>query len=485
MKVKGWLQLAAVLPVAFAGCSKFGEAMTAHTDVVARAAGRELRVDEAARLLALNPQVPADPQVVRAFADAWVEYTLLATALAEDSTLAAVDLDKFAQSAREQAVIWRLREQVIRPDTSFTNAELEQAWLAEGPGVQLRARHILLRVPADATPAQRDSVRALAESLRTRAAGGADFAALATEFSQDPGSAARGGDLGFFGRGQMVAPFESAAFALEPGQISPVVESPFGYHVIRAEERRQAELGEQRQQFREFLQQRAQQEAEVSYLDTLAARSNLQVQPGGLAAVREIAGQPNASLRGRAGARVIASYAGGTFTAAEFAETARNLQPQELAQLANATDEQVEGAVKQLAQKELLLREAASRRIELSRAETDSIRNQVRTALRELARTVGFQAGAAGRGKVNPAQVDAQVTALLEGVLTGTRQLVPLGRLGFALRDAYSAEINEGAIPQVVAVLERIRQAQPGAQQPLPPQAPPMNPQQPAPSPTP
>lgn len=477
MKLKRWLQFAAVAPIALAGCSKFGEAMTAHTDVVARAAGHELRVEEAAQLLALNPQVPADPQVVRAFADAWVDYILLATALAEDSTLAAVDLDKFTQSAREQAVIWRLREQVIRPDTAITDAELEQQWLTQGPGAQLRARHILLRVPADATPAQRDSVRALAESLRGRAAGGADFAALATEFSQDPGSAARGGDLGFFGRGQMVAPFENAAFALEPGQISSVVESPFGYHIIRAEERRQAEIGPQREQFRQFLQQRAQQDAEVGYLDTLAARSNLQVQPGGLAAVREIAGQPNASLRGRAGSRVIASYAGGTFTAAEFAETARNLPQEELAQLTNFTDEQVEGAVKQLAQKELLLREAGKRRIELSKAETDSIRTQVRTALGELARTVGFKGGAAGRGKVNAAQVDAQVTGLLEGVLTGTRQLVPLGRLGFALRDAYSAEINEGAIPQVVAVLERVRQAQPQAQQPMPPQMPPANPQ--------
>ena len=65
-----------------------GEAMTAHTDVVARAAGKELRVEEAPQMLAANPQVPADPQVVRALADLWVDYTLLATAVAEDTSLA-------------------------------------------------------------------------------------------------------------------------------------------------------------------------------------------------------------------------------------------------------------------------------------------------------------------------------------------------------------------------------------------------------------
>ena len=86
------------------GCG-LGDAMTAHTDVIARAGGAELRVADAAELLSLNPQIPAEPQVVRALADLWVDYTLLATAVAEDSTLASVDLDAFAQSARAQALV--------------------------------------------------------------------------------------------------------------------------------------------------------------------------------------------------------------------------------------------------------------------------------------------------------------------------------------------------------------------------------------------
>ena len=87
--------------------------------------------------------------------------------------------------------------------------------------------------------------RAKIEGLLKRARAGEDFAALAREFSTDPGSRESGGDLGWFGRGTMVKPFEDAAFALKAGEVSEVFESPFGFHIVKLEERRAQGGGEQ------------------------------------------------------------------------------------------------------------------------------------------------------------------------------------------------------------------------------------------------
>src|SRR5436190_10044200 len=103
---------------------------------------------------------------------------------------------------------------------------------------QVRARHILVKTAADAGPDAKAAARKKAEELLAKVKAGADFAALAKERSEDAGSAANGGDLGLFTRGRMTPAFEEAAFALQGGGLSDVVETPFGFHVIKVEEHR-------------------------------------------------------------------------------------------------------------------------------------------------------------------------------------------------------------------------------------------------------
>jgi len=109
------------------------------------------------------------------------------------------------------------------------------------PPKRIGARHVLIqwmgteRAPANVVRS-REQALAVAQEVHRRAKAGEDFARLAVEFSDEPGAGNRGGSLGRFGRGQMVPAFEAAAFQLEIGQVSEIVESPFGFHVIQRTE---------------------------------------------------------------------------------------------------------------------------------------------------------------------------------------------------------------------------------------------------------
>jgi len=101
---------------------------------------------------------------------------------------------------------------------------------------QLRASHILIKVDPQEDRSERTSARMTIEKIQQKLRQGEDFAALAKEFSQCP-SSSNGGDLGYFAQGQMAKPFEDAAFALMPGEISDVVETTFGYHLIKVNDK--------------------------------------------------------------------------------------------------------------------------------------------------------------------------------------------------------------------------------------------------------
>ena len=142
---------------------------------------------------------------------------------------------------------------------------------------QVRASHILFKTEGD--EAAKKKARASAESVLKQAKSGKDFAALAKEHSSD-GSAQQGGDLGFFVKEQMVAEFSNAAFAMQPGQISDIVESQFGYHIIKVTERKAPEpvaLDQVSPQVKQFLTQQRQKERADTFMKQLRSKAKIEV----------------------------------------------------------------------------------------------------------------------------------------------------------------------------------------------------------------
>ncbi len=136
---------------------------------------------------------------------------------------------------------------------------------------QVKASHILITVDETADEAAKAEAREKIVSLQKEITAGGDFAEIAKANSQCP-SAANGGDLGFFGKGQMVKPFEEAAFSLNVNEVSDVVETQFGYHLIRLEEKREASmtpLDELKDKIEKYLSQQKLEQAQQDYLQGL------------------------------------------------------------------------------------------------------------------------------------------------------------------------------------------------------------------------
>jgi peptidyl-prolyl cis-trans isomerase C len=149
---------------------------------------------------------------------------------------------------------------------------------------QVRASHILITPKAEAADPNQEKARAKAkaEDLLKQIKEGADFTALAKANSDCP-SAAKGGDLDFFGKGQMVPPFDKAAFAMETGKISDLVETRFGYHIIKVTDRKEAGTTSFEQAKAGLIQQLTQKkQAEMTqkYIDSLKAAANIVYPPG-------------------------------------------------------------------------------------------------------------------------------------------------------------------------------------------------------------
>lgn len=164
----------------------------------------------------------------------------------------------------------------IRLNEADVRAYYEQNQASQASKEERRARHILLTVAADAPAADKAKVRQQADALLAQLRQSPNkFAELAKQHSQDPGSATQGGDLGFFARGAMVKPFEDAVFGLKQDQISDVVESEFGLHIIQLTEVRQP-AAQPFEQVRATLEQDLKrQQAQRQYAEAAETFSNL------------------------------------------------------------------------------------------------------------------------------------------------------------------------------------------------------------------
>jgi peptidyl-prolyl cis-trans isomerase C len=146
-------------------------------------------------------------------------------------------MDDLTTDVQQALRLQEFVEQKFGSKVTVTDEQIK-SFYDENPGYfekaeSVRASHILVRVPETAADAEKKEKRAVIDKARERVTkGGEDFAKVAGEVSECP-SRQRGGDLDFFGRGQMVPEFEKAAFALKPGEVSDVVTTQFGYHIIQ------------------------------------------------------------------------------------------------------------------------------------------------------------------------------------------------------------------------------------------------------------
>jgi peptidyl-prolyl cis-trans isomerase C len=222
--------------------------------------------DVEARIAALRQQFPSEDVFNRALK-------------AQQKTV-----DGLKADARRDLSISKLLQDALANKVAVTSEQAKKFY-DENPDrfkqpERVRASHILIGVPQGADAVTKDAARKRAEDLLKQVKAGKDFAALAKEHSQDPGSAVQGGDLGYFPRGQMVGAFDEAAFSQAPGTISNLVETQFGFHIIKVVEKQAARtvpLEEVKPKLDEFLLNQNRQRETQAFVAGLKAKGKVEI----------------------------------------------------------------------------------------------------------------------------------------------------------------------------------------------------------------
>ena len=195
-----------------------------------------------------------------------------------------LSVDEVKLDLKKELGIQRLVDRDLIPRLTVTEEEKktfydENQESMQQP-VQFKPAHILILVDESATPEKRAELKKKAQSIRNMVEVGQDFAELAAKNSGDPGSKNNGGELGWMSEGQTVPPFEAAMKSLEPGELSELVETRFGYHIIKLQERRgpgAPPYEEVEEQIEEFLKQRGLQELMQQEVELLRGTATIEV----------------------------------------------------------------------------------------------------------------------------------------------------------------------------------------------------------------
>ena len=192
-------------------------------------------------------------------------------------------LERLRADLRVQLAISKMMDAQVATAPAITDADAK-AFYEKNPdqfkrGESVRASHILVRVSEQASEDEKKKARARIDAVLKRAKAGDDFATLAREHSQD-GSASNGGDLSYFEKGRMVPPFDQAAFSLKPNEISDVVTTQFGYHIIKVVDRKPGgtvPLEEVAENLKSMLTERKRQETAQAFIAQIKQKSKIEV----------------------------------------------------------------------------------------------------------------------------------------------------------------------------------------------------------------
>jgi peptidyl-prolyl cis-trans isomerase C len=247
-----------LLAAALAVCASAASAQTpppAADPVVAKVDGVEIRASDLAlaeeEIGASLPQ-DASPDARRNYlVTHLIDMILLSRAAEEQGLSGSDDFKRRFAAMRQKLLAGLMLRQVAQKDVSeqAMHKVYDDAVKQMGDEQEVRARHILVE--------NEDQAKAIAAELKK----GADFAELAKQKSKDPGAAVEGGDLGYFGKEQMVPEFADAAFKMEKGQVSEPVKTQFGWHIIKVEDKRNKpvpEFDKVKDQIETYVQRKAQ-----------------------------------------------------------------------------------------------------------------------------------------------------------------------------------------------------------------------------------